>query len=247
MKILSSLDFLETDASTAAEIKTSYESNENTNAYTDAEKGKVANVPDDTNASLSGKADLIDGKIPASQLPGFVDDVLEYADVASFPETGEAGKIYIALDTNKTYRWATSTYIIISDVLSGAEVKSLYEGNANTNAFTDAEKSKLAGVEAGAKANVKSDWDASSGDAEILNKPVVLSKKIFQITGNDSYIAFTLTHNLATKDVVVQIRENASPFGVVGVDVEMTDTNNVTVKFAVAPANAVKYDVVIIG
>ena len=54
------------------------------------------------------------GKVPAAQLPSYVDDVLEYANLASFPVTGETGKIYVALDTNKTYRWSGSTYIEIS-------------------------------------------------------------------------------------------------------------------------------------
>jgi hypothetical protein len=51
------------------------------------------------------------GLIPSAQLPSFVDDVLEFADLASFPATGETGKIYIALDTNLTYRWSGSIYV----------------------------------------------------------------------------------------------------------------------------------------
>lgn len=54
------------------------------------------------------------GTIPSNQLPSYVDDVLEYANLASFPATGAAGKIYIALDTNKTYRWSGSTYVYIT-------------------------------------------------------------------------------------------------------------------------------------
>ena len=54
------------------------------------------------------------GLVPAAQLPSYVDDVLEYADLASFPVTGETGKIYVALDTNNIYRWSGSTYVEIS-------------------------------------------------------------------------------------------------------------------------------------
>jgi hypothetical protein len=54
------------------------------------------------------------GKVPASQLPSYVDDVLEFANLAAFPVTGETGKIYIALDTNNTYRWSGSTYVALS-------------------------------------------------------------------------------------------------------------------------------------
>lgn len=53
-------------------------------------------------------------KIDATYLPSYVDDVLEYADLISFPLVGETSKIYVTLDTNKTYRWTGSVYIEIS-------------------------------------------------------------------------------------------------------------------------------------
>lgn len=65
-------------------------------------------------AALAAKADLVNGKIPADQLPSFVDDVLEFDRLQVFPEIGEAGKIYIALDSLKTYRWGGSVYAEIS-------------------------------------------------------------------------------------------------------------------------------------
>ena len=54
------------------------------------------------------------GIIDASRLPSFVDDVLEFVNLVGFPTIGETGKIYIALDTNKTYRWSGSTYVYIT-------------------------------------------------------------------------------------------------------------------------------------
>lgn len=78
--------------------------------YTASEVG-LGNVTNDaqvTRAEMgvaNGVATLgSDGKVPSSQLPSYVDDVLEYANTEAFPATGEAGKIYVALDTNKTYR-----------------------------------------------------------------------------------------------------------------------------------------------
>ena len=59
-------------------------------------------------------ATLVGGTIPVVQLPSYVDDVVEYASLAAFPATGESGKIYVAKDTNKTYRWAGSVYIFIT-------------------------------------------------------------------------------------------------------------------------------------
>lgn len=53
---------------------------------------------------------LVNGKIPADQLPSYVDDVVEYPDFTSFPGTGESGKIYVAVDTTQGYRWSGSTY-----------------------------------------------------------------------------------------------------------------------------------------
>lgn len=64
---------------------------------------------------LSQKADLVGGKVPADQLPSYVDDVLEFAGLDAFPDPGETGKIYLSLETNKTYRWSGSSYIEISN------------------------------------------------------------------------------------------------------------------------------------
>jgi len=63
---------------------------------------------------LDDKADLVNGLVPANQLPSYVDDVLEFADLDAFPNTGETGKIYVALDSNKIYRWSGSAYVEIS-------------------------------------------------------------------------------------------------------------------------------------
>ena len=57
---------------------------------------------------------ITSGTINADRLPSYVDDVLEYANLAGFPVTGTTGKIYVALDTNKTYRWSGSVYIYIT-------------------------------------------------------------------------------------------------------------------------------------
>lgn len=64
------------------------------------------------------------GKVPSAQLPSYVDDVLEYNNRASFPGTGESGKIYIAKDTNLTYRWSGSTYVEIGQSLALGETSS---------------------------------------------------------------------------------------------------------------------------
>lgn len=62
-----------------------------------------------------------DGKVPSAQLPSYVDDVLEFANQAGFPGTGETGKIYVALDTNKIYRWTGTVYIEISPTAGNSD------------------------------------------------------------------------------------------------------------------------------
>ena len=65
--------------------------------------------------AISGVASLDgSGKVPSAQLPAYVDDGLEYTNLAALPGTGTAGIIYVTLDNNKTYRWSGSAYIEIS-------------------------------------------------------------------------------------------------------------------------------------
>jgi hypothetical protein len=65
--------------------------------------------------AASGLAPLnASSKIDATYLPAYVDEVEEYANLAAFPATGTTSKIYVAIDTNKTYRWSGSGYVEIS-------------------------------------------------------------------------------------------------------------------------------------
>lgn len=86
--------------------------------------------------SLALKADLVGGTVPASQLPSYVDDVLEYANLAVFPVTGESGKIYVAINTNITYRWTGTAYVEISASLALGETSgSAYRGDRGKTAY----------------------------------------------------------------------------------------------------------------
>ena len=93
-----------------------------------------------TKGQPSGLAELDStGKVPAAQLPSYVDDVLEFSTKAQFPQTGETGKIYVAKDTNLIYRWTGTQYLEISQSLALGETPSTAypgdKGKANRDAL----------------------------------------------------------------------------------------------------------------
>lgn len=95
--------------------------------------------------AANGVAELdANGKVLTSQLPSFVDDVIEAENFAALPNEGETGKIYVTLDDNKTYRWSGSAYVEISASLALGETDSTaYRGDRGKVAYdhaTDANK-----------------------------------------------------------------------------------------------------------
>jgi hypothetical protein len=98
-----------------------------TGLATVATSGSYADLSDRPDLTL--KADLVNGLVPSAQLPGFVDDVLEFANVAAFPVTGESGKLYVSLATNRAYRWGGSIYVEINP--SPGSTDAVPEGSVN--------------------------------------------------------------------------------------------------------------------
>jgi hypothetical protein len=112
-------NFINLNADVASRVLSSEKGAANGVATLD-EAGKVLStqlpsldyIPTGQKGATNGVATLDGaGKVPATQLPSYVDDVLEYINIEGFPVSGETGKIYIALDTNKTYRWSGSVYV----------------------------------------------------------------------------------------------------------------------------------------
>ena len=98
----------------------------------------VGAIPASQKGANNGIAELDStGRVPSTQLPSYVDDVLEYASFSNFPQTGEDGKIYIAEDTNRQYRWSGSQYVEISPSLALGETSSTaYRGDRGAIAYT---------------------------------------------------------------------------------------------------------------
>lgn len=77
------------------------------------------------------------GLVPSSQLPSYVDDVIEVDTFSNLPGTGESGKIYIVQDTNLTYRWSGTGYVEISKSLALGETSSTAYPGDKGKATTD--------------------------------------------------------------------------------------------------------------
>lgn len=75
-----------------------------------------------TKGKANGLASLDDsGKVPSTQLPSYVDDVLEFTQLDQLPKPGESGKIYVVTSTNLQYRWSGSDYVEISKSFSNVQ------------------------------------------------------------------------------------------------------------------------------
>lgn len=146
--------------------------------------GDVGAIPTTEKGTANGVASLDEtGKVPSAQLPSYVDDVVEgymsankfYQEAAHTTEiTCEAGKIYVDMATNKTYRWSGTALVEISASLALGETSSTaYRGDRGKTAY---EHSQAAHAPANAEANVQSDWDVTdtASDAYIKNKPTSL-------------------------------------------------------------------------
>ena len=177
-----------------------------TDAYTKTESdGKYATKTDsDKKYQPKGSYATLDssGHVPSSQLPSYVDDVIEgyysngnfYSDSAKTKKiTGEGGKIYTDLTTNKTYRWGGTAWVEISKSLAiGETAGTAYDGakgakNASDISLlkTDVSTLKTDNTQnkkdiANLKANVpgiQSQVNTNSSDISLLKTDVSTLKK----------------------------------------------------------------------
>ena len=131
---------------------------------------KIPNIESTANAAIpnsekgvaNGVAQLdATGKVPSTQLPAYVDDVIEVANYEALPNPGESGKIYITLDDNLEYRWGGTAYAQIS--------KSLALGETATTAYAGDKGKKNADDIAALSTTVSNKADKSYVDSEIEN------------------------------------------------------------------------------
>ena len=167
-------------------------------------------IPTSQKGTANGVAELgSDGKVPAAQLPSYVDDVLEYDTKAGFPTTGETGKIYIDKTTNLTYRWGGSTYVEISQSLAlGTTETTAAKGNHVHNAATTsvngfmsaADKTKLDGIDENANNySLPKASDSTLGGIKVGTNLSIDGNGVLSATDTTYPTATTTTDGLMSK------------------------------------------------
>jgi hypothetical protein len=136
--------------------------------------------------------------IPAQYLPSYVDDVVEYANLAAFPVTGENGKIYVALNTNKTYRWSGSTYIEISpsevtSVFGRSGAVTAQNGDYNASQVTNTPSGNISATTVQAALN-ELDSEKQPLDATLTALAAFNSNGILVQTSADTFAARSITN-----------------------------------------------------
>jgi len=175
-------------------------------------------------------------------------------EVTVSPNSGESAAVTIGLPDNVT---------ITNDLLVGGDLNvtgtinsvnttqvNIVDNKINLNTdFTGAPVTDAGiRVERGDSPDVEILWNETTDNWTLSNNGTnynAIARKFTQVLST-SATSYTVTHNLGTTDVLVQISETASPFAKVETDVELTSTSVATIKFAVAPS-AGEYKVVVIG
>lgn len=203
--------------------------------YTASEVGAIASTAKGAN---NGVAELDStGKVPSSQLPSYVDDVLEYNSSSDFPLTGESGKIYIAKDTNKTYRWSGTIYIEISESLAlGTTSSTAFRGDYGNTAYTHAtDSSRLTTAQTSGLYKI-----ATTAEGHVASVTAVQKSDItgLGIPGSDTNTTYTLSAGSgddAQKVILTPSSGDAQkitvPFATNASDAQTVKGNEVPVEF----------------
>lgn len=197
-----------------------------------------AKIATSAKGTANGVAELDStGKVPANQLPSFVDDVIEgylnagklYKEEAHTSQiNGETGKIYIDLHTNKTYRWSGSAFVVISDTIAlgetsttayrGDKGKTAYDHSQAAHAPSNAEKNVIVGV----KVN-----GATISPDSSRNVSITTPTKVSELTNDSGFI--TATANTASANKLKTPRTIALGGKATGTATSFDGSANVTI------------------
>ena len=172
---------------------------------------------------------ITSGIIDIDRLPASAGSIPEYATLSEFPLVGDSGKVYIALDTNKMYRWSGSTYVSIAggvDSVAGKTgVVSLAKGDVGlANVDNTSDIDKPISTDTQTALNTKVDI---TGDQTIAGVKTFSSTVVGNITGNSGTatklqtartingVAFDGTANIVVSDTTaVNLTGNQTIAGV---------------------------------
>ena len=189
--------------------------------------------------AASGIATLDEtGKVPSTQLPSYVDDVLEYENKAAFPQDGVSGIIYVDKQTNIVYRWGGSDYVEISASLAiGETAQTAFAGDRGKELETKV--AALEGIADGLGALATKDTvssaeiDASAVIEEKIATNAVTTAKI----ADGNVTTEKLAANAVTTEKITDANVTAAKLAANAVITEkIADANVTTAKLA---ANAV--------
>lgn len=221
----------------------------------------VGAIPATEKGAAGGVAELDSGgKVPANQLPSYVDDVVDAyirtgatalgADWLSKTSGGaaltpESDKIYVILSEgeyqNKTYRWSGTTYAVIgNDLALGETVSTAYRGDRGKTAY---DHSQSAHAPADAEKNVQSDWNETDGnsDAFIKNKPAIPKAvtKTVQILSDAASKSFTVTGYILSVILIDSVTKEQVIGDVSFENATASANGKVTVTLSAAPSNPI--------
>ena len=155
---------------------------------------RIPSIPDSKIESVS--ASKLVGTIPTGNLPSYVDDVIEADDYDALPPTGEAGKIYVDKETNKTYRWGGSAYVEISASLALGETSATaFRGDHGKTAYDHAQAkgsefaTGLYKIATNAEGHVISATAVAKGDITALGVPAQDTTYVDATTSNSGLMS----------------------------------------------------------
>lgn len=204
---------------TDVEIKTAYENNSDTNAFTDAEKAKLSGLSDPLFLGVFTSISLLDAAHPTPAIGS-------HAHI----DTGAGSDSQLAIWDNDDSKFVLSSG---GGTETSASIKTKYEANADTNAYTDVEKSKLGGIELNATADqtgaeIKLAYEAEANtnaftDAEKLKLQNTEANATADQTGAEIKAAYE-----AEADTNAYTDAEKTKLGTIETNADQTDTTNVT-------------------
>lgn len=203
----------------------------------------VKNAISDLEGAMHYKGTVSGGTLPSSNVVN--GDTYKVAEAGTYAgQAAKVGDLFIAVVSGGTTTW---TYVPSADDTSVTSITAgtgLTGGTITTSGTIALADTLSSAVTTSGIYPIKVNKQGQI--TEIDSAVTILKKYTRTIEGNSTTADFTITHNIGTKDVIVQVYD-ASTNEDVMVDIARTTINTVTISFASAPTTGTDYNVVIVG